>query len=121
MELAAFAAETGLDVTVCHFPPGTSKWNKIEHKMFSFISINWRGRVDRLPDDPGTDRAYHDRDRVDRVGVSRRRCLPDRVKVTNAELAAVPLVPQDFHGEWNYTISCGRTRKPRRGNKSSIK
>jgi hypothetical protein len=44
LELAKFAKETGLEVTVCHYPPGTSKWNRIEHKMFSFISMNWRGR-----------------------------------------------------------------------------
>jgi hypothetical protein len=44
LELAALAKETGLDITVCHYPPGTSKWNKIEHRMFSFISMNWRGR-----------------------------------------------------------------------------
>jgi hypothetical protein len=44
VELAALAEETGLDITVCHYPPGTSKWNKIEHRMFSFITINWRGR-----------------------------------------------------------------------------
>ena len=43
-ELAALAKETGLDITVCHYPPGTSKWNKIEHRLFSFITINWRGR-----------------------------------------------------------------------------
>ena len=44
LELAALAKETALDITVCHYPPGTSKWNKIEHRMFSFISMNWRGR-----------------------------------------------------------------------------
>jgi hypothetical protein len=44
VELARFAAETGLEITVCHFPHGTSKWNRVEHRLFSFISINWRGR-----------------------------------------------------------------------------
>ena len=44
VEVAAFVARTGLEVTVCHFPPGTSKWNKVEHRLFSFISMNWRGR-----------------------------------------------------------------------------
>jgi Rhodopirellula transposase DDE domain len=122
VELAAFAAETGLDVTVCHFPPGTSKWNKIEHKMFSFISINWRGR-------PLTDYQTileligHT---TTETGLTVSACLDDGVyptggKVTDEELAAVPLIPQDFHGEWNYSIGCGRRRKPRRGNKSSIK
>ncbi|MGX6608623.1 ISAzo13 family transposase [Micromonosporaceae bacterium Da 78-11] len=120
--LAAFAAETGLDVTVCHFPPGTSKWNKIEHKMFSFISINWRGR-------PLTDYQTileligHT---TTETGLTVSACLddgvyPTGVKVTDDELAAVPLVPQSFHGEWNYTIGCGRTRKPARTNKSKIK
>ena len=121
VELAAFAAETGLDVTVCHFPPGTSKWNKIEHKMFSFVSINWRGR-------PLTD--YQTileliAHTTTETGLTVSACLdngayPTGVKVTNAELTAVPLVPHSFHGEWNYTISCGRTRKPARDNKSSI-
>jgi hypothetical protein len=122
VELAAFAAETGLDVTVCHFPPGTSKWNKIEHKMFSFISINWRGR-------PLTD--YQTileliAHTTTESGLTVSACLddgvyPTGVKVTNDELTAVPLVPHDFHGEWNYTIGCGWSRKPVRGNKSSIK
>ncbi len=122
VELAAFAAEAGLDITVCHFPPGTSKWNKIEHKMFSFISINWRGR-------PLTDYQVileliaHT---TTETGLTVSACLDDGVypigvKVTNAELAAVPLVSHDFHGEWNYTIGCGRTRKPLRTNKSKIK
>jgi hypothetical protein len=122
VELAAFAAETGLDVTVCHFPPGTSKWNKIEHKMFSFISINWRGR-------PLTD--YQTileliAHTTTETGLTVSACLddgvyPTGVKVTDDELAAVPLVPLEFHGEWNYAIGCGRTRKPARRNKSSIK
>ena len=122
VELAAFAAETGLDVTVCHFPPGTSKWNKIEHKMFSFISINWRGR-------PLTD--YQTileliAHTTTETGLTVSACLddgvyPTGVKVTDDELAAVPLVPQGFHGEWNYTIGCGRTRKPARTTKSKIK
>jgi hypothetical protein len=122
VELAAFAAEAGLDITVCHFPPGTSKWNKIEHRMFSFISINWRGR-------PLTDYQVileliaHT---TTETGLTVSACLddgvyPTGVTVTNARLAAVPLVPQDFHGEWNYTIGCGRSRKPARTTKTKIK
>jgi hypothetical protein len=122
VELAAFAAEAGLDVTVCHFPPGTSKWNKIEHRMFSFISINWRGRpltdyqvILELIANTSTE-----------TGLTVSACLddgdyPTGVTVTNADLAAVPLVPHDFHGEWNYTIGCGRSRKPARTTKSKIK
>jgi len=122
VELAAFAAEAGLDITVCHFPPGTSKWNKIEHRMFSFISINWRGR-------PLTD--YQTileliANTTTQTGLTVSACLddgtyPTGVEVSNAEMAAVPLVPHEFHGEWNYTVGCGRTRKPRRTAKTKIK
>jgi hypothetical protein len=104
--LAALAAETGLRITVCHYPPGTSKWNRIEHRMFSFITINWRGRpletlrtvielISATTTTTGlTIQAAHDPTTY-RKGV----------KVTNAELAAVPLHPHDWHGEWNYTIN----------------
>ncbi len=104
--LAALAAETGLRITVCHYPPGTSKWNRIEHRMFSFITINWRGRpletlrtvielISATTTTTGlTIQAAHDPTAY-RKGV----------KVTNAELAAVPLHPHDWHGEWNYTIN----------------
>jgi hypothetical protein len=122
VELAAFAAEAGLDITVCHFPPGTSKWNKIEHRMFSFISINWRGR-------PLTDYQVILEliaNTSTATGLTVSACLdgglyPTGVTVTDAELAAVPLVLHDFHGEWNYTIGSGRTRKPARTTKSAIK
>ena len=105
-QLAAFAAETGLRITVCHYPPGTSKWNRIEHRMFSYITINWRGRpletlrtvielISATTTETGlTIHADHDPTIYERG-----------VKITNAQLAAVPLHPHDWHGEWNYTIN----------------
>ena len=104
--LAALAAETGLDITVCHYPPGTSKWNRIEHRMFSFITMNWRGRpltslrtiielISATTTSAGLSvQAAHDPN-----------WYPKGVKITDAELAALPLAPHDFHGEWNYTIN----------------
>jgi transposase len=106
VQLARLAAETGLDITVCHYPPGTSKWNRIEHRMFSFITMNWRGRpltslrviielisvtttATGLTIQAGYDPNWY----------------PTKVKITNKQLAAVPLDPHEFHGEWNYTIT----------------
>jgi len=78
-ELAAFAAEAGLTVTVCHFPPGTSKWNKIEHRLFSHITTNWRGRpLTSHEVRPQHDRRDHDPDRAAGRGRPRPRHLPDR-------------------------------------------
>jgi hypothetical protein len=117
--LAALAAGTGLQITVCHFPPGTSKWNKIEHRLFSHITMNWRGRpltshdvvinsiaatttrtgltVDARLDD-GTD--------------------PTGVKVSNAQMAALPVSRHPFHGDWNYTLhpAAGGAAAPPAGN-----
>jgi DDE family transposase len=104
-ELARFAADTGLAVTVCHFPPGTSKWNKIEHRLFSHISTNWRGRP----------RVSHEviveliGATTTRSGLKVRAALdngayPLGVRVSDRELAAVPLRRHDWHGEWNYTV-----------------
>jgi Rhodopirellula transposase DDE domain len=114
MELARLATEAGLDITVCHFPPGTSKWNKIEHRLFSHISMNWRGRpltshqvaVDLIA---GT---------KTRTGLKVRAELdhgiyPRGIKITNEQLAAVPLQPHDWHGDWNYTITGRRPRRRR--------
>jgi hypothetical protein len=104
-ELARFAADTGLEITVCHFPPGTSKWNKIEHRLFSYISMNWRGR-------PLTSHEVV----VDLIGSTTNRkgltvhaerdagTYPPKIKLTDEELAMVPITRQAFHGEWNYTI-----------------
>lgn len=104
-ELARFAAETGLQVTVCHFPPGTSKWNKIEHRLFSHISTNWRGRplvshqvIVELIAATQTRSGLKVRAELDRGS------YPLGVKVSDRELTAVPLRRHDWHGEWNYTI-----------------
>ena len=111
VELGKLAAETGLAVTVCHFPPGTSKWNRIEHRLFSQISMNWRGR-------PLVSHEVV----VDLIGATTTRTglkvhaeldrgfYPTGVKVTDAELGAVPLTRHDWHGEWNYTITGATTR-----------
>jgi len=104
-ELAAFALETGLAVTVCHFPPGTSKWNKIEHRLFSHITMNWRGRP----------LASHDvivsaiAATTTRAGLTVRAgpdpgSYPEGVKISDEQMAALPLDRHDWHGERNYTL-----------------
>ncbi len=105
-ELARLADDTGLEVTVCHYPPGTSKWNKIEHRMFSFITMNWRGRplesyrtIVELIAATTTEKGLRIRAEHDKKGYR------TKVKVSDAELAAVPLRRHEFHGDWNYTIT----------------
>jgi transposase len=105
VQLAKLAKETGLEVTVCHFPPGTSKWNKIEHRMFSFITMNWRGRplvsyrtVVQLIAGTTTKKGLKIKAERDQGR------YPKGVKVTDKELAAVPLTRHEFHGDWNYTV-----------------
>jgi Rhodopirellula transposase DDE domain len=105
IELARLAARAGLDITVCHFPPGTSKWNKIEHRLFSAITSNWRGR-------PLTSHEVI----VNLIGATTNKgglkvtaerdagSYPIGVKTTKAELDAIPLTRHTFHGDWNYTI-----------------
>ena len=105
-ELGRLAAETGLAITVCHLPPGTSKWNKIEHRLFSHISMNWRGRpltshevVVELIAATTTKlglKVHAERD----LG-----SYPPRVNVSDSDMAQLLLRPHNFHGEWNYTIS----------------
>jgi len=103
--LAALAEETGLDITVCHYPPGTSKWNRIEHRLFSFISTNWRGR-------PLTDYQVVIETiaaTTTNTGLQVQAALdphpyPTGAKISKVEIDAVPLTRHDFHGEWNYTI-----------------
>src|SRR5918993_1458830 len=111
VELGKLAAETGLAVTVCHLPPGTSKWNRIEHRLFSHISMNWRGRplvshevVVDLIGATTTRTGLRVRAELDRGR------YPTGVKVRDAELAAVPLIRHDWHGEWNYTITSATSR-----------
>lgn len=106
VELAAFAADTGLDITVCHLPPGTSKWNKIEHRMFSQITLNWRARpltthqtiIDLINTTTTT------------TGLTIRCILdtdhyPTGITYTKKHLTTLPITPHTFHGEWNYTIT----------------
>jgi len=106
IELAKLAAETGLQVTVCHLPPGTSKWNKIEHRLFSHISMNWRGRpltshevVVNLIASTAT-----------RTGLAVHAELddgeyPTGIKISDRAMKALPITRHDFHREWNYTIN----------------
>ena len=108
-ELQRLADQTGLRIGVCHFPPATSKWNKIEHRLFSFITINWRAKplisrqvVIDLITSTTTRTGLKVYARLDE------RAYPDKIKVSDAELAAVQLEGDRFHPEWNYTI------KPRR-------
>lgn len=107
-QLQRFADESGLAIRVCHFPPGTSKWNKIEHKLFSFISRNWRGRplltrqtIVSLIGATTLAAGLKVYARLDEGDYAR------GVKVSDAELAAVNLTRDDFHGEWNYVITPG--------------
>jgi hypothetical protein len=111
VELGKLAAETGLAITVGHFPPGTSKWNKVEHRLFSHISMNWRGRplvshevVVDLIGATTTRTGLRVHAELDRGS------YPTGVKVPDAELAAVPLTRHEWHGEWNYTITSATTR-----------
>jgi transposase len=104
-ELQRLADQTGLQINVCHFPPGTSKWNKIEHRLFSFISKNWRGRA----------LASHEviinsiAATTTSTGLDVYARLDDneypKIEVTDAQLAAVNIARDPFHPEWNYTIS----------------
>jgi len=106
VELARLAQETGLTITVCHYPPGTSKWNKIEHRMFSFITMNWRGKpltslrtIIELISATSTSTGLTIQADYDPSW------YPKGVKVSNKQLAALPLTAHDFHGEWNYTLN----------------
>jgi transposase len=104
-ELAAFAAQAGLEITVCHFPPGTSKWNAIEHRLFSHISMNWRGR-------PLTSHEVIINTiaaTTTRTGLKVRAELdtshyPTGEAISDAQMAAPAISRHDWHGEWNYTL-----------------
>jgi Rhodopirellula transposase DDE domain len=112
VELQKFANESGLIVSVCHFPPGTSKWNKIEHRLFSFISSNWRGEplrdyetIVNLIAKTTTAKGLTVTCRLDR------RKYPTGRKVTAEEMKRVSIYPDKFHGEWNYVIQPHRIRR----------
>ena len=104
-ELQQLADHTGLEITVCHFPPGTSKWNRIEHRLFSFISQNWRGKplvshaaiINLLA-------ATTTRTGLEVYAQLDRRPYPNKITVPDEQLAAVNLHTHAFHPEWNYTI-----------------
>lgn len=105
-DLAALAERTGLKSTVCHFPPGTSKWNKVEHRMFSFVTINWRGRpltsyqaIVELVQATTTDTGLRIQAEYDQGW------YPTGIEVTDTELAALPLNGHDWHPEWNYDLT----------------
>ncbi|MEU6323642.1 ISAzo13 family transposase [Streptomyces sp. NPDC047009] len=105
LELAQLADETGLTITVCHLPPGTSKWNKIEHRLFSHITMNWRGR-------PLTSHEVIVQSiaaTTSRTGLRVSAALdtntyPTGVRIGDAEMAALPLTRHAFHGDWNYAL-----------------
>jgi transposase len=111
-QLSALAAETGLDITVCHFPPGTSKWNAIEHRLFSHITMNWRGR-------PLTSHEVV----INSIAATTTRTglkvhaeldtdsYPTGVEVSDEQIAAVPITRHRFHGDWNYTLHQAPTRQ----------
>ncbi len=106
VELQKLADETGLSIKVCHLPPGTSKWNKIEHRLFSYISQNWRGKplishevIVNLIAATTTATGLRVHSQLDT------RSYPTGVRVSDAELGQVNIERDSFHGEWNYTIS----------------
>jgi hypothetical protein len=102
--LAELAGETGLEITCCHFPPGTYKWNKIEHRLFSAITMNWRGRpltshqviVNTIATTTRTGLTMH--------GELDPGTNPAGVKISNAQMDALLLARHDWHGDWNYTL-----------------
>ena len=104
-ECQRLADSTGLQIQICHFPPGTSKWNKVEHRLFSFMSLNWRGKpltsheviINLIATTTSTGlKVYAQLDK---------RPYPTKIEVTDEQLAAVNITRNPFHGDWNYTIS----------------
>jgi hypothetical protein len=105
VELQALADRMGLPIQVCHFPPGTSKWNKIEHRMFCHITQNWRGRplvshevIINLIANTTTQAGLKIRAELDRGR------YPIGIKISDAELASLNLKLDKFHGDWNYSV-----------------
>jgi hypothetical protein len=105
VELQKFADETELEIAVCHFPPGTSKWNQIEHRLFSFITMNWRGKpLVSLETIINLIAATKTRTGLEVYARLDDGTYPDKIKVTDAELNAVNVHRNQFHPEWNLTI-----------------
>ena len=105
VELQKLADELNLTITVCHLPPGTSKWNKIEHRLFSFITQNWRGKplvshqvIVQLIAATATKTGLKVRSEIDPNS------YPAGIKIAAADLARVNLQCHEFHGDWNYSI-----------------
>jgi len=105
LELQRLADETGLEIAVCHLPPGTSKWNKIEHRLFSFISQNWRGKplishevIVQLIATTTTKRGLKVRSQLDTNK------YPAGLKVSDKHMAEINLYRDEFHGDWNYSL-----------------
>ncbi len=105
-ELQALADQTGLSITVAHLPPGTSKWNRIEHRLFAFITQNWRGKpllthqvIVQLIASTTTQTGLTVQCRLDQNAYDK------GIKVSDAEMAKLNITPANFHGEWNYTIA----------------
>jgi transposase len=105
LELQKLADESGLEISVCHFPPGTSKWNRIEHRLFSFITKNWRGKplvshevIVNLIAATTTRTGLRVQSKLDTAK------YPKGIKVGKQDFAAIQLRPDTFHGEWNYSI-----------------
>jgi hypothetical protein len=112
-ELAALATQTGLAISVCHLPPGTSKWNKIEHRLFSQITMNWRGRpltshetILELIGATTTDTGLRVTATLDTGS------YPTGVKISDREMRALPITRDGFHGDWNYTLHPRDTPEP---------
>lgn len=108
LELSRLAAEIGLDIQVCHFPPGTSKWNKIEHRLFSFITMNWRGRplishevIVNLIANTKTRSGLSVHAELDTA------IYPKGLVVSDEAFAAIKMDRNEFHGDWNYCIHSG--------------
>ena len=105
VELQKLADETGLEISVCHFPPGTSKWNKIEHRLFSYITLNWRGKpltsyevIVNLIAATTTTKGLKVKCMLDKNE------YPKGIKITKEEIEELGIIRDEFHGEWNYTF-----------------
>jgi hypothetical protein len=105
-ELQTLADELGISIVVCHLPPGTSKWNKIEHRLFAFITQNWRGKplvshqvIIQLIANTTTDTGLTVACRLDDTTYEK------GIKVSDAEMASLNILPANFHGDWNYTFA----------------
>jgi predicted ArsR family transcriptional regulator len=105
-ELQRLADTTGLQIRVCHFPPGTSKWNKIEHRMFSFVSLNWRGKpLESLEVIINLIAATTTSTGLKLYAQLDQRTYERGIEITDQQLASVNITRHTFHGDWNYTIT----------------